>query len=138
MISILDLLGDSRWFILIIALAIAGAIESKKFSGAFLWFVIGIFLMYVSYIMPYVPFLPNYTAEMLAVLGIFLLIGFPKWLLYSVIAIGVIGLGVKLFTIVSAAISLIIIAVIAMVVILLLCKRSIKSYLLYRKHRFSY
>lgn len=138
MISILDLLGTSRWFILIIALVIAGAVESKKFSGAFLWFVIGIFLMYASYIMPYVPFLPNYTAEILAYLGIILLIGFPKWLLYSVIAIGVIGLGVKLFAVVSAAISLIIIAVIAVGVILFLGKRSIKSYLLYRKHRFSY
>ena len=107
-------------------------------SGVPMVVVIGIFLMYASYIMPYVPFLPNYTAEILACLGIILLIGFPKWLLYSAIAIGVIGLGVKLFTVVSATTSLIIIAVIAVVVILFLCKRSIKSYLLYRKHRFSY
>ncbi len=131
-------LGDSRWFILIIALVIAGAVESKKFSGAFLWFVIGYFLRCASYIMPLIPFLPDFTPEILAVGGIILLLGFPKWLLYPIAGIGIIWVGMKLFMVVGAAISLIIIAVIAVVVILFLGKRSIKSYLLYRKHRFSY
>ena len=121
-------LCDQRWWILIIALVVAGAIESKKFSGAFLWFVIGIFLMYASYILPY------YIAEMLAVLGIFLLLDFPKWLLYPIIAIGAIGLGAKIFTACSLSTSLIIIAIVVVVVILLLCKGSINSYFLHRKY----
>lgn len=134
MVSILDLLGTSRWFILIIALAIAGAVESKKFSGAFLWFVIGIFLMYASYIMPLIPFLPNFTPEILAIGGIVLLVGFPKWLLYPIAGIGIIWGGVKLFTVASSTASLIIIVILAVVVILFLCKRRIKRYFLHRKY----
>jgi hypothetical protein len=122
-----QIIFDQRWWILIIGLVISGVVESKKISGTLLWFVIGIFLMYTSYILPY-------FAEILAILGILLLLDFPKWLLYPIIAIGVIWGGVKLFTACSLSTSLIIIAVVVVVVILLLCKDSIQSYFLHKKY----